>query len=74
MAKGGVVDYDRTSRIFINDLRAGALGPITFETLDMIEQETIALQAAKAEKMERKLARKESRRAEYKARRKTKRG
>ena len=24
LAKGGVVDYDRTSRIFINDLRAGA--------------------------------------------------
>jgi len=40
LAKGGVVDYDRTSRIFINDLRAGALGPITFETPEMIAQET----------------------------------
>ena len=40
LAKGGVVDYDRTSRIFINDLRAGALGPITFETPAMNAQET----------------------------------
>ncbi len=40
LAKGGVVDYDRTSRIFINDLRTGALGPITFETPEMIAQET----------------------------------
>jgi len=42
LAKGGVVDYDRTSRIFINDLRAGALGPITLETPEMITQETAA--------------------------------
>ena len=40
LRKGGVVDYDRTSRIFINDLRAGALGPITLETPEMISQET----------------------------------
>ncbi len=73
LAKGGVVDYDRTSRIFINDLRAGALGPITFETPEMIARETAAQQAAKAENMERKQARKETRRAEYKAKRKTKR-
>ncbi len=42
LAKGGVVDYDRASRVFINDLRAGALGPITFETPEMIAQETAA--------------------------------
>ncbi len=58
LAKGGVVDYDRTSRIFINDLRAGALGPITFETPEMIAQETAARQATKAKKMEGKQARK----------------
>jgi ribosome biogenesis GTPase A len=42
LVKGGVVDHDRTSRVFINDLRAGALGPITFETPEMIAQETAA--------------------------------
>jgi len=47
LAKGGVVDYDRTSRIFINDLRAGALGPITFETPEMIAQETAGQQPDK---------------------------
>jgi ribosome biogenesis GTPase A len=47
LAKGGVVDYDRTSRIFINDLRAGTLGPITFETPEMIAQETAGQQPAK---------------------------
>jgi ribosome biogenesis GTPase A len=70
LAKGGVVDYDRASRIFINDLRSGALGPITFETPEMIAEETAAQQAAKAKKVERRTARKESRRAAFKAKRK----
>ncbi len=64
LRKGGVVDYDRASRIFINDLRAGALGPITLETPEMIAQEDAAQQATKAKKMERNQARKETRRAE----------
>jgi ribosome biogenesis GTPase A len=73
LMKGGFVDYDRTSRIFINDLRAGALGPITFETPEMASKEITEQQAAKAKKTERKQARKEARRAEFKARRKKKR-
>ncbi|MCH7725984.1 MAG: ribosome biogenesis GTPase YlqF [Planctomycetes bacterium] len=48
LTKGGVVDYDRTSRIFINDLRAGALGRITFETPETIAQENAAQPATKA--------------------------
>ncbi len=67
LAKGGVVDYDRTSRIFINDLRAGALGPITFETPETIAQETAALQATKAKKAERRQTRQEARRASRKS-------
>ena len=47
LKKGGVVDYDRASRIFINDLRSGALGPITFETPTMIAQETSAGKVSK---------------------------
>jgi len=42
LVKGGVVDYERTSRIFINDLRAGQLGPITLETPAMIARENAA--------------------------------
>lgn len=67
LAKGGVVDYDRTSRIFINDLRAGALGPITFETPELIAQETAAQLAAQAKKVERQQMRKETRKASRKA-------
>ncbi len=63
LAKGGVVDYDRTSRIFINDLRAGALGPITFETPEMIAEETAAQRAASAKRAEQKQAKKATRRA-----------
>ncbi len=70
LAKGGGVDFDRASRIFINDLRAGALGPITFETPEMIAQETAAQQAIKAKKVERQQARKVARRTDNKARRK----
>jgi ribosome biogenesis GTPase A len=70
LAKGGAVDYDRTSRIFVNDLRAGALGPITWETPEMIAQENAAQQATKAKKTARKQERKEARRAAYKAKRK----
>jgi ribosome biogenesis GTPase A len=66
LAKGGRVDYDRASRIFINDVRAGALGAITFETPEMIAQENADQQASVAEKKERKQARKETRRAERK--------
>lgn len=70
LMKGGVVDYDRTSRIFINDLRAGALGPITFETPEMIAQETAAQQATRAKKAERQQTRKKKRRAAFKAKQK----
>jgi len=72
LMKGGVVDYDRTSRIFINDLRAGALGPITFETPEMIAQETAAQQATQTKKVKRQQTRKEKRRAAFKAKRKRK--
>ena len=69
LAKGGAVDYDRTSRIFINDLRAGDLGPISLETPEMIAEENAAQAATKAKKIERKLSRKEARRANFVAKR-----
>lgn len=39
LKKGGVVDYDRASKIFITDLRSGALGGITLETPAMAAEE-----------------------------------
>jgi ribosome biogenesis GTPase A len=70
LGKRGVVDYDRASRIFINDLRAGALGPLTFETPEMVVQETAAQLAAKAKEVEQEQGRKKARRAAFKAKRK----
>ena len=70
LKKGGVVDYDRTSRIFLNDLRSGALGPITLETPELVEQETAAQQARKAEKTERERKRHAERLAAFKAKQK----
>ena len=74
LRKGGVVDYDRASRIFINDLRAGGLGPITLETPELVQQEIAAQIVAKANKIERKQAKKEVRLADFKAKRKRVRG
>jgi ribosome biogenesis GTPase A len=70
LKKGGVVDYERASRVFLNDLRSGVLGPITLETPELIEQETAAQQAEKAEKTEREPKRKADRLAAFKAKRK----
>ena len=73
LVRGGIVDYERASRIFINDLRAGNLGSITFETPEMIVKETAEFAAAKTQKDEKKKARKEQRRADFKAKQKAKR-
>ena len=43
LRKGGVVDYDRTSKIFLTDLRSGALGGITLETPEEAAQEMEAM-------------------------------
>ena len=68
--KRGIVDIDRASRIFIQDLRSGLLGPITFETPAMMEQEREQVAAEIADKAERKKTKKEERRARFKAKRK----
>jgi len=70
LKKGGVVDYDRASRIFINDLRAGALGPITFETPELIAEELASQQVTKANKVERQKERREARRTGNRSKRK----
>ena len=72
--KRGIVDIDRAARIFLNEMRAGMLGPITLETPDMIERERAEVAVAQAEKAARKLTHKAERRARFKAQQNTRRG
>lgn len=39
LRKGGIVDYDRTSAIFLTDFRSGALSGITLETPEMANED-----------------------------------
>jgi len=39
LMSGGIVDYDKTSELFLRELRAGKLGRLTFETPDMMNTE-----------------------------------
>ena len=50
---GGKVDLERVSTIFINELRAGLLGPLGFETPEIIESEMQQVAVLKEEKAER---------------------
>ena len=38
---GGIIDLQRASEILIHEIRSGALGALSFETPEMIKQETI---------------------------------
>jgi len=46
---GGVVDRHKASEILLTELRAGKLGPITFETVEEWEQKRIEAEQAAAE-------------------------
>ena len=70
---GNRVDLERVSSIFINELRAGTLGPVSFETPEVIEAEMKQVAILKAEKEERETLRLEktaARRKKAKANRK----
>ena len=41
---GGIIDLQRASEILIHEIRSGALGQLSFETPEMIKQETIAVE------------------------------
>ena len=49
---GKQIDYDKTAKILLAELRAGILGAITYETPEMIEKEMIELAVIRAEKAE----------------------
>ena len=70
---GGRVDLERVSTIFINELRAGLLGPLGFETPEVIEaemQQVVILQAEKAEREKLRLEKAAGRRRKAKSNRK----
>jgi len=70
---GNRVDLERVSSIFINELRAGTLGPVSFETPEVIAAEMQQVAILKAEKEERESLRLEktaARRKKAKANRK----
>jgi ribosome biogenesis GTPase A len=48
---GGQVDLNKVSVLFLNELRAGALGPISLETPSHMEAEEIEVQKVKEEKI-----------------------
>jgi ribosome biogenesis GTPase A len=66
LVRGGVVDLDRISRIFLGEIRSGELGQISLETPKMMDQERIEVEVEREEKA--------AKTAERKARRKKSRG
>jgi ribosome biogenesis GTPase A len=73
MRRGGVVDIDRASKIFVTEIRNGTLGAITFETPKImeLEKEETAIRVAKL--AQEKDAKKKKRKAAFKARNKRER-
>ena len=55
LRKGGIVDLDRISRIFLTELRAGQCGRVSFETPSMAEAEIAAVLQKREEKAQRQL-------------------
>ncbi len=66
LGKRGVVDLDRICRIFLTELKAGMLGPVTFETPEMAIREEAETVVSREEKEQKKLRRKQDRRQKFK--------
>lgn len=59
---GGHFDIYKVSTILLNELRAGALGPISVETPEMAEKEKVEVVALMAKQAQEKIEKKEARR------------
>ena len=59
LKSGARIDIDRVSKILINEFRSGAIGAITLETPQMIEQEWLEVERLREEKAEKKAQRKQ---------------
>jgi len=49
---GGIIDLQRVSEILIHEIRSGTLGPLTFETPEMVAEETVVEEVDEDEKEE----------------------
>jgi len=65
---GGHFDIYKVSTILLNELRSGALGPLTIETPAIATVEKIAVEKLMAEQAENKVEKKKSRKCKYKRR------
>jgi ribosome biogenesis GTPase A len=61
LSRGGHIDFEKISTIFLNELRAGTLGPITLEKPQQTELESIEVAKQIAERAAKKEARKSRR-------------
>ncbi|MEH6454373.1 MAG: ribosome biogenesis GTPase YlqF [Psychromonas sp.] len=65
---GGHFDIYKVSTILLNELRSGALGPLSVETPEIAKVEKIAVAKLMAEQAENKVEKKKSRKRKYKKR------
>lgn len=61
LGAGGRVDLDKVAKILLTELRAGTIGRLTLETPSDMERELAELEVIRAEKAEKKTARKQRR-------------
>jgi ribosome biogenesis GTPase A len=65
LGRAGIVDIDRASKIFVTELRAGKLGPLTLESPEMMEREVAETAIRIAEKAATKDASSRKRKAAF---------
>ena len=65
LGRAGIVDIDRASKIFVTELRAGKLGPLTLESPEMMEREVAETAKRIAEKAAAKEANSRKRKAAF---------
>ena len=65
---GGHFDIYKVSTILLNELRSGALGPLSVETPEMAIKEKIEVEKLMAEQAEKKAEKKKARKRKYKRR------
>lgn len=65
LGKRGIVDIDRASAIFVNEVRSGGLGRLTYETPKMMEREKKQTAIAIAEKAEKDKLKDEKRKKRF---------
>ena len=70
LGRAGIVDIDRASKIFVTELRAGKLGPLTLESPEMMERELVVTAKRIAEKEAAKEANSRKRKAAFREKKK----